>query len=321
MTAFRSLNPRLISSLALGFAVFAATLWGAGFWDKKDYHQWSQREIVKLFQDSPWAKTVTISGGPPAGGFAGGGGAGARRGGGGGGPRGGGGGAPGGGGGAGGAGGGRGAGGFGGGGGGMPQMSATHSVVIRFSEALPLKEANVKSRLGESTVLSPEMVGYLEQQPDYYVVSVVNLPGMLARFANNTEPLLGTARLRRKKKDDLHPAKVDIQTLADGSVALNYSFAKADPISLDDREVEFHMKLERPGGQGRGGQGAGRGAGAQRGQGGPGGQRQGGAGGQRPGAGGQGQRGGGRTAMLVLGKDIRKKFRLKDMVYKGSLAL
>ena len=55
---------------------------------------------------------------------------------------------------------------------------------------------------------------------------------------------------------------------------------------------------ERAGGQGQRGQG--------------GGQRAGGAPGQGRGAG---------MAMMLFGKEIKRKFRLKDMVYKGELAL
>lgn len=34
---------------------------GKEFWDKKDYKQWNERECRKLLEDSPWAKTYTLS--------------------------------------------------------------------------------------------------------------------------------------------------------------------------------------------------------------------------------------------------------------------
>ena len=313
------------SRLVIGLAVLTATLWGAGFWDKKEFTQWSAKEIERTFINSPWAKKVTITGQVPMGAFSGGGGAGGRRRGGGGG-----GGVPGGGGGGGGiagggGGGGRGGGGgggFGGGGGGQMPMAPSLELLVRFDEAMPVRHAKVKYRLGESTELTPEMQQYLDQELDYYVVNVENLPQMLARMEEQPERLATTARLRRKGHDDIYPAKVEV--IPGSSLVFRYYFVRSDPIELSDREVEFFMKLERPQGMGRGGPGQ-RGGG----QGGQGGQRagggqggrggQGGQGGQRAG-GGQGGRGAG-MAMMLFGKEIKRKFRLKDMVYKGELAL
>ncbi len=322
---------RVAWRLALGLAVLTATLWGAGFWDKKDYSTWSPKEIERTFTDSPWAKTVTITGSAPTAALSGGGvGGRGRRGGGGGGGGIPGGGPPGGGGGAGGRGGG---GGFGGGGGGAMPMAPSLKLLVRFDEAMPVKLAKVKYRLGESTELTPEMQQYLDNQLDYYVVNVENLPQLLTRFEDEPEQLATTARLRRKGHDDIYPAKVEV--IPGPSVVFRYYFVRNDPIDVSDKEVEFFMKLERPQGmQGRGA--AGRGQGGQAGQGG--GNRQRGAQGQPGGQGGQrqrgaqggqgqpgGQRAGGgqaaRTAMMLFGKEIKRKFRLKDMVYKGELAL
>ena len=295
--------------LLLGMSVFGASLWAAGFWDKKEFVNWSGKELQKLFTDSPWAKKVSVAAGPPPGQFDGGGRGGGGR-------RGGGGGVPGGGGA-----GGRGGGGFGGGGGMQSaQMAPSIPLIVRFDEAQPIREAKVKYRLGEGTELPPDWQRYLDQEQDYYVVTVEGLPQMLARFAEEPERLVTTAKLRRKKKSDITPAKVEVS--AENSVIFRYYFVKADPIELADREVEFYMKLDRP-------QGAQMGAAG--GRQGPQGQRQGGQGqGQRPGAQQRGQGPGGRgpgaargamMARALFGKEIKRKFRLKDMVYKGELAL
>ncbi len=315
-----SINAVTITATALryllGMSVLAASLWGAGFWDKKEFVNWSGKELQKLFTDSPWAKKVSVAAGPPAGQFDGGAGAGGgRRGGGGGG--------------AGGRGaGGGGAGGRGAGGGMQPtQMAPSINLIVRFDEAQPIKEAKVKYRLGEGSEVPPDWQSYLDEEEDYYEITVEGLPPMLARFGEEPERLVTTAKLRRKKKDDITPAKVEVS--GENSVIFRYYFVKADPIELADREVEFYMKLDRPQGAQVGAAG-----GRQR----PQGQRQGGQG-QRQGQGGQGQRtgaqrggqgsgGGGpaaqRGAMMaraLFGKEIKRKFRLKDMVYKGELAL
>ncbi|MDE0103407.1 MAG: hypothetical protein OXN89_13605 [Bryobacterales bacterium] len=296
-------------------AVIAAPLLGAGFWDKKDFTQWNEKELRKIYLDSPWAKKVTVPLGNPMTAMPGVGGGGSRRGGGGGG---GGGGRP------------PGAGGGGGGfrGGGMPQQGAPPSMnlVVRFDEAAPIKAAKVKFNMGESTELTPQMQQYLDSEPEYYVVVVEGLPSILARFEDAPERLATSAKLRRKGKQDIMPATVEVES-ANRRVSFKYFFMRNDPIVLADREVEFFMKLDRPqmgaGGQGgqRGGQRGGQG-GQRAGQGGQGGGQRGGGQGQRQaGAAGRGGPGGGGIAMAIFGKEIKKKFRLKDMVYKGDLAL
>ncbi|MDE0109676.1 MAG: hypothetical protein OXN96_17855 [Bryobacterales bacterium] len=308
---------RSMLPILLGLVVLTTALYGAGFWDKKDFKQWTPKEVQKMYMDSPWSKRVSIPMGAPMAAFSEGAAGGGRRGGGGGG---GGGGAPGGGGG-----GGR-RGGGGGGAGQMPPQAPMLNLQVRFDQAAPIKHAKVKFNMGEGTELTPQMQMFLENQEPYYIVAVEGLPAIMARFEEEPEKLATTARLRRKKKDDIYPAKVEVQ--AQQRATLIYYFPQTDPIVLDDKEVEFFLKFERtmmagmrPQGQGAGG---GRPQGGQRGQAGQGGQRQQRGGGQGGQGGGQraggGNRGGGMAA-AIFGKEIKRKFRLKDMVYNGELAL
>ncbi len=319
MSCLTSSRSRLVLPLLLGLVVLTTALYGAGFWDKKDFKQWTPKEVEKMYMDSPWSKRVSIAMGSPMAAFSGGGAGAGRRGGGAPGGGGGGGGAPGGGGG----GGGRRGGGGGGGAGQMPQQAPMLNLQVRFAEAAPIKHAKVKFNMGESTELTPQMQMYLENQEPYYIVAVEGLPAIMARFEEEPEKLATTARLRRKKKDDIYPAKVEVQ--AQQRATLIYYFPQSDPIVLDDKEVEFFMKFERTMMAGMRPQGQRAGGGRpQGGQGGQGGQRQqrggqggGQGGGQRAGG---GNRGGGMAA-AIFGKEIKRKFRLKDMVYKGELAL
>lgn len=278
-----------------------AAVWGAGFWEKTEFTHWSGKEVNRMLTNSPWAKRFTISTGAPMMPSGGGG------------RRGGGGGGIGGGGGAGGFGGGGGGGGRRGGGGGMDMPTAPPmNLTIRFRSALPIKQGLIKSNMGESTELTPDMKQFLDNEETHYVVAVDGLPQQLSRMSQNPDALLGTAKLRRKGKADLAAEKVEVQS-AGPITRFFYFFPRAEEIALADKEVEFFMKLQRPQGMGqRGGQGAG-------GRGG-----QGAGGGQRQGGGGQGAagRGGGAgRAFAVFGKEIKRKFKLKDMVYNGTLAL
>lgn len=323
MSTRRSSTLRVACGLGCGIALLATTLWGAGFWDKKDFKQWDRREVMRLLDNSPWAKRVAITAGQAMNAFSGGGGGGRRAGGGGGGgiPGGGGGGA-----GRGGAGGrGGGGGGFGGGGGATMQGPPSINLLIRFAQAAPVKQAIIKSHMGESTELTPQMQQYLDNKEPYYVVAVIGLPQALERFAEDPVRFSQSARLRIKKKDDILAQKAEVEQSDGGQVIFVYYFPQDNPIELADKEVEFYMKLERPamagGPGGQRGQRPNRAEGGQQGQRpnrGQGGQGQGQGGQGRPGA---GQGGANRMAFALLGKEIKKKFRLKDMVYQGELAL
>ncbi|NIV35411.1 MAG: hypothetical protein GWN58_39940 [Anaerolineae bacterium] len=52
------------SKLAIGgfgcLLLAASFLWAAEVWEEKAYTEWSQREVQKVFQDSPWARQVRI---------------------------------------------------------------------------------------------------------------------------------------------------------------------------------------------------------------------------------------------------------------------
>ncbi len=44
-----------------GLLLLATSLvWAAEVWEEKAYTEWSQREVQKVFQDSPWARQVSI---------------------------------------------------------------------------------------------------------------------------------------------------------------------------------------------------------------------------------------------------------------------
>ena len=230
-----------------------AALWAADFWESKSYADWSVKEVDKVLNRSPWSQSVTIrmvgSFSPGADGrFGGGGRPGGGGGRGGGGPGGGFGGAAGGGGGGaygsgGGGRGGRAGGGRGGPGGGMgmPQMTA----VIRWFSALPVKQASVRLRYGNEAATAADGLDYLNREEPNYVVSVAGLPGRMAGFMERMpDQIKQETSLRRKGKEPILPADLQITTQME-KTDLYFVFPKNDPITLDDKEVEFLMKTER----------------------------------------------------------------------------
>lgn len=49
------------TTLAVLFCALAASLFAADFWVKKDFSKWSNDDCQRLLDDSPWAKTKTLS--------------------------------------------------------------------------------------------------------------------------------------------------------------------------------------------------------------------------------------------------------------------
>ena len=227
-----------------------ASLGAADFWETKAYTEWSAKEIHRVLNKSPWAQSVTIGmiGSSERGGFGG-----PRRGGGLGGPGAGGGfgdpdggGSPGGDGGAYGSGGGgrgRRGGGYGGpeGGMGLPSITA----VVRWFSAIPVKQAAVKLRYGDEAGTAAAGLSYLERDEPNYVVSVAGLPGRMAGFLQRVpEQVKQNTSLRRKGKAPIAPGDLQI-TMQKQKTDLYFVFPKTDPITLDDKDVEFLMKTRQ----------------------------------------------------------------------------
>jgi hypothetical protein len=222
-------------------ALFSLTLWGAGFWEKKKFTEWSDKETDKILKDSPWAHSVDVpmGGGRPGGGMESGGGGGGRK-------KGGGGGGMGniadasnaGGGGGGEFGGGR-AGTGGGGdlaaGGGAPTMS----IMVRWHTALPVKQALARMRFGAEATTSAEAAKVLAPE-DRYVIGVGPLPAQMLR--GDAAALKSGATLSIKGKDPIVAS--DIKGDRQGNAANLYLiFPKTQPITAEDNEVEFAFKL------------------------------------------------------------------------------
>ncbi|MEZ5365513.1 MAG: hypothetical protein R2748_25080 [Bryobacterales bacterium] len=267
-----------------------AGLAAADFWEKSDYTSWDEKDVQKMLFDSPWAQKALFAR-PQMGGGQGG------YGGGGGGPGGMGvGGRPDGSGGAfGGAGGGGGrrggGGGFGGGQGGGPggpgfmQMS----LYVRWNSALPVKQAMAAGELqAEGATLDDKMKEYLARHETHYVLNVVGLPARMQRMTEDAERLKQTAVVHIKDREPILASGAQAQ-VAGEQLSLFFLFPReGNPITLDDKEVEFVMKL---------------------------------GGGRRPQAEGTEQAQAERPMRGGGGPEIKSKFKLKDMVYKGELAL
>jgi hypothetical protein len=259
-------NPNLrltICAAALVFSVGAAEVWNS-----KDYKQWSEEDVQRVLNNSPWAQKATLgseAGSTPGqgrrrGGLGGGypGGGGGYPGGGGGYPGGGGGGYPGGGG-----------GGYpGGGGGGYPSRTGTGNpsdgtdgapgqrteLIIRWDSSIPVKEALLKSQFA-SNLPAPGDPNYtLDKEDKDYVISVIGMrppqrsdddQNGNADNSRRRSRMIDAAQLQIKNKSSIYPedVKFDLPNTAPGTV--EFYFPRTSPIDLDDKEVAFILQLGR----------------------------------------------------------------------------
>jgi hypothetical protein len=197
---------RVLAALAL--ATGAAALLAADFWQSTPYTDWSEKDLAKMLNDSPWARAVPLdmSAMRGQGGGGGMGGGGGRRG--------------------------------GGGGGGMQQRS----ILIRWVSALPIKQALIKNKFGD-TAASDDAKKYLAQVEPQYVVTLTGIPGMLARNDPDKvrDQVKSATSLNRKDKDPIAADTVELHPQS-GQLSIIIRFPRT-PITLDDKEVEFSTKL------------------------------------------------------------------------------
>jgi hypothetical protein len=201
---------------AVALAIGVTAVLAAEFWQNTPYTDWSDKDVSKMLTDSPWARGVPLDMSAMRGNSGGGGGG-----------MGGGGGRCGGG------------GGRGGGGGGMQQRS----IIIRWVSAMPMKQALIKTKYGDKAG-SDEAKKMLEMPDTQYVVTLIGIPGQLARNDPDKvkDQLKSATTLNRKGKDAIVPDTVEMHP-QNGQLAVIIRCPRANPITLDDKEVEFSTKL------------------------------------------------------------------------------
>ncbi len=232
-------------------------LYAADFWVSKPFLEWSDKEVERMLDNSPWSKTISIATGggmsegrrgansdigpandpgtenPIAG-----------------------------------------PGGSGMGGGrsrnrnSSPEMNPISSMTVhvRWQTALPIKQALIKKKYGAEAGTSDEAKKALEAKENWYVIAVAGIGrGMVQGDGEKIKrELLEQTSLGAKGKEELKPADIQMGR-ADRSLELYFVFPRKTEFSEDDKEIEFATKL------------------------------------------------GGTT--------LKQKFRLKDMMYNGKLAL
>jgi len=222
---------------------FSLSTLAADFWQSKSFTEWSDKDVHRMVENSPWARPVSVSIGSegpaagrggrsrrgggdgmgeasnvgsigPGGGddpMAGPGGGGRNR---------------------------------GGGNDAAPGPVASTMLVIRWQTALPVKQALVKLKYGTEAGTSDEAKKILATEDSIYVIAVTGLDqGMLrGDMTAIKKALLEATSLSVKGKDEVKPTDLQVGR-AGRTLELYFFFPRKAQFSADDKEIEFVTKL------------------------------------------------------------------------------
>ena len=228
----------LLNKLVLFAAVAPAALWAADVWEAKPFQNWTQKDVQKIFNNSPWGRQAraVIGGTPPAPagrsgqpavGDASSNDSGVPK--------------------------GREPGGVGRLGSAPsdvdqgPQSQVAVPVIVRWQSALPLRQAQMLAKYGDSVAISPEAQKFLTDEPAIYVVAISGLGGSIVSAGGGDQARQSIAQkstLTVRGKPPLHP--IDVDFLAVGStVDVLIGFPRTTRITLEDQEVDLASEIGR----------------------------------------------------------------------------
>lgn len=228
----------LVNKLVLFTALGPVALWAADVWEAKPFQNWTQKDIQKIFNNSPWARqarAVIVStpsaqagrSGQPAVSDASSNDSGLPK--------------------------GRepsGAGQMGSAPNDVdqdPQGQLGIPVIVRWQSALPLRQAQMRGKFGDNVAISPEAQKFLADEPAIYVVAISGLAGSLVSAGDGDQAKQSIAQkstLTARGKPPLRA--VDVDFLAVGStVDVLIGFPRSTRITLEDQEVELAAEIGR----------------------------------------------------------------------------
>ncbi len=209
-----------ISSVVLFCLAGAIMLLAADTWRKKAYAAWDEQDVLKILNDSPWAREVSILlgafgtaggrddlptssspvagvGGNPGGGMGGRSGVNA----------------------------------------GMDgsRGAPTARLVVRFVSALPVRQAMMRARYGDAVEKSPAAAKVLSAPDNYYVVALAGLRHPLGDLQTIKEK----STLRIKGKEPFGPVQVQVEN----AMIVMFFPREGHPITVDDGQVEVQVAL------------------------------------------------------------------------------
>ena len=115
---------------------------------------------------------------------------------------------------------------------------------IRWASAKPVKIAMARKKFGDEAGSKPEVKEMVDRAERDYMIAIDGIPPNMARQGPEkfAAALKKNCAIHCAGKDDLMPSDAQVGQGEKGIVAM-VTFSKKDPFSLDDKEVEFAIKL------------------------------------------------------------------------------
>ena len=181
----------------------------ADIWASPDFMQWEETDTRKLLSNSPWAAEYAIP--DPSAGKA------------------------------------SAAGSVGASGGSMGRgQIPLQTFTVMWRSATPIKRALV--RLMSPDGLSPAAQEFLDREEPDYVVGVAAVKEFFGPIPTDADVLKSYASLEIKGQPAREPEGVTLQDDQTG-VSINYQFSRDNPITVDDKDVEFIFQMPRAAGE------------------------------------------------------------------------
>ncbi len=206
------MNPKIAVTV---LALAAVPLGAADFWQEKKFTDWSEKQVKRMLEDSPWARPVAMRDDGP--GRSRGGGArdltdassnerpsrGGRSS------------AP-------------------------PEAPPAVTAILRWHSALPVKQAVARMKYGDAAAAAPESIKVLSRAEERYVLGFARVPAGALRGAG--PGLKENIRIRIKGKPDIVAEHVQVDRQG-RSVDLYIFFPKGRGIEASDGEMEVSLDL------------------------------------------------------------------------------
>jgi hypothetical protein len=226
-------SEEMLRKRATYLVLLPAMLWAADFWESKPFTDWSDKEVRRVMTNSPWARQTNTAmanarptpppGDSPGSGLPGADGSVIRV------PN------------------------LGRVGGtdaglGIPPDSSFEQglpVLIRWQTALPVRQAQMRSKYGKEAATAPGAKKILDQDPALYVISVTGVPGSLVTLGGvetAKRSIRDQTTLAARGKPALHPDAVEFVPGGDQEDVL-LAFPKTLPFTLADQEIDFASRI------------------------------------------------------------------------------
>lgn len=132
---------------------------------------------------------------------------------------------------------------------------ASHAkLTIQWRSALPIRQALARARFGVEASTSPEARQFLESEQSSYVIAVLGIPRSLLTGVGDAsksdavkKALLGGASITVANSKNSHAVPstrpIDTEFRVGGAIDVFFIFPKTAPLTVDDKEIEFSIKL------------------------------------------------------------------------------